>query len=57
MIVTVGCAEANFLAMQTLLSPGDEVAIRYLENLRGWVTKKPQHTIDVAKTWKEDFHH
>jgi aspartate/methionine/tyrosine aminotransferase len=26
-IVTVGCAEANFLATQTVLQPGDEVAI------------------------------
>lgn len=26
-IVTVGCAEANYLAMQTVLSPGDEVAV------------------------------
>ena len=28
-LVTVGCAEANLITLQTLLAPGDEMAIDY----------------------------
>ena len=34
-LVTVGCAEANFLAMQTLLSPGDEIVLARGRNVSG----------------------
>ncbi len=35
-LVTVGCAEANFLTMQTLLAPGDEVVILLPNYMQVW---------------------
>ncbi len=35
-LVTVGCAEANFLAIQTLLEPGDEVVIMLPNYMQIW---------------------
>ena len=35
-LVTVGCAEANYLALQTLLAPGDEVVIMMPNYLQLW---------------------
>ncbi len=35
-IVTVGCAEANYLAMHTVVSPGDEIAIMLPNYMQVW---------------------
>jgi aspartate/methionine/tyrosine aminotransferase len=35
-LVTVGCIEANFLALQTLLEPGDEIAIMLPNYMQIW---------------------
>jgi len=35
-LVTVGCIEANFLALQTLLQPGDEIAIMLPNYMQIW---------------------
>ena len=35
-LVTVGCIEANFLALQTLLKPGDEIAIMLPNYMQIW---------------------
>jgi aspartate/methionine/tyrosine aminotransferase len=35
-LVTVGCIEANYLAMQTLLSPGDEMALMIPNYMQLW---------------------
>jgi len=35
-LVTVGCAEANFLAIQTLLEPGDEMAVMLPNYMQIW---------------------
>ena len=35
-LVTVGCAEANFIALQTLLAPGDEMAMMLPNYMQIW---------------------
>jgi aspartate/methionine/tyrosine aminotransferase len=35
-LVTVGCAEANFIALQTLLSPGDEMVVMLPNYMQIW---------------------
>jgi aspartate/methionine/tyrosine aminotransferase len=35
-LVTVGCAEANFVALQTLLEPGDEMVIMLPNYMQTW---------------------
>ena len=35
-LVTVGCAEANFISLQTLLSPGDEIAVMLPNYMQIW---------------------
>lgn len=35
-LVTIGCIEANYITYQTLLQPGDEVAIQVPNYLQGW---------------------
>ena len=35
-LVTVGCAEANFIAVQTLLSPGDEIVLMLPNYMQIW---------------------
>ncbi len=35
-LVTVGCAEANFIALQTLLSPGDEMVMMLPNYMQVW---------------------
>ena len=35
-LVTVGCAEANFIAVQTVLEPGDELAVMVPNYLQIW---------------------
>jgi aspartate/methionine/tyrosine aminotransferase len=35
-LVTVGCAEANFITLQTLLAPGDEIAVMLPNYMQIW---------------------
>ena len=49
-LVTVGCIEANYLAMQSLLTPGDEIAVMFPNYMQIWgvavnsgLTVKPFH--------------
>ena len=49
-LVTVGCIEANYLAMQSLLTPGDEIAVMFPKYMQIWgvavnsgLTVKPFH--------------
>jgi aspartate/methionine/tyrosine aminotransferase len=39
-LVTVGCIEANYLALQTLLSPGDEIAVMLPNYMQIWGVAK-----------------
>ncbi len=56
-LVTVGCIEANFLALQTLLSPGDEIAVMLPNYMQVWGLAKnmgfnirPFH-LDESQGW------
>ena len=56
-LVTVGCIEANYVAMQTLLEPGDEMAIMLPNYMQVWglarnmgVRMREFH-LDEAKDW------
>lgn len=56
-LVTVGCIEANFLALQTLLEPGDEIAVMFPNYMQIWGVAtnmgfkiRPFH-LDESKGW------
>jgi aspartate/methionine/tyrosine aminotransferase len=60
-LVTVGCAEANFITVQALLSPGDELVIMLPNYMQIWgiaqnygMSVKPFH-LDEARQWAPDL--
>ncbi|MBE9507110.1 MAG: aminotransferase class I/II-fold pyridoxal phosphate-dependent enzyme, partial [Chloroflexi bacterium] len=60
-LVTVGCAEANFIAIQTLLVPGDEMAMMLPNYMQIWgiahnygIQVKPFH-LREERGWAPDL--
>jgi aspartate/methionine/tyrosine aminotransferase len=60
-LVTVGCAEANFITVQALLSPGDEIVIMLPNYMQIWgiaqnygMSVKTFH-LDEARQWAPDL--
>ena len=60
-LVTVGCAEANFIALQTLLQPGDEMVVMLPNYMQTWgigqnlgFRVRPFH-LREERGWKPDL--